>query len=66
MDSIYNVDDNLRDYLINWLDCCLALNRAKTYVRKNMESLLKVRERNKEEFVKDVPWFMERFGIELK
>jgi hypothetical protein len=59
-------DDNLRDYLINWLDSCLALNRAKTYVRKNMESLLKVRERNKEEFVKDVTWYMEKFNIKLK
>lgn len=59
-------DDNLRDYLINWLDSCLALNRAKTYVRKNMESLLKVRERNKEEFTKDVTWYMEKFNIKLK
>jgi glycosyltransferase involved in cell wall biosynthesis len=59
-------DDELRDYLIGWLDSCLALNRAKTYVRKNMESLLKVRERNKVEFVKDVTWYMERFGIKLK
>ena len=59
-------DAELRDYLINWLDSELALNRAKTYVRKNMESLLKVRERNKEEFTKDVTWYMERFNIKLK
>jgi hypothetical protein len=59
-------DDELRDYLIGWLDSCLALNRAKTYVRKNMESLLKVRERNKEEFVRDITWYMEKFKIDLK
>jgi len=59
-------DTDLRDYLIDWLDSTLAYNRAKTYVRKNMESLLKVRERNKAEFVKDVTWYMERFNIKLK
>ena len=59
-------DAELRDYLIDWLDSTLAFNRAKTYVRKNIESLLKVRERNKEEFVKDVTWYMGRFNIKLK
>jgi glycosyltransferase involved in cell wall biosynthesis len=59
-------DDKLRDYLINWCDSELALNRAKTYVRKNMESLLKVREMNEREFTKDVTWYMERFKIDLK
>ena len=59
-------DEKLRDYLIGWLDSELALNRAKTYVRQNKENLLKIRERNKNEFVKDVTWYMERFNIKLK
>lgn len=59
-------DAELRDYLIDWLDSELALNRAKTYVRHNMESLLKIRERNEREFTKDVTWYIERFNIDLK
>jgi hypothetical protein len=59
-------DEELRDYLIDWLDSNLAINRAKTYVRKNKENLLKVRERNKEEFTRDITWYMDKFNIELK
>jgi len=59
-------DASLRDKLINYLIPELNLNKAKTYIKRNYENVLKVRERNEREFVHDLFWYMDKFGYTLK
>lgn len=59
-------DENLRKQIISFIRPTLNFNKAKQYIRKNYDNVLRVRERNKQRFTVELSEYMVKYSIKLK
>ena len=59
-------DDNLRDKINNFCPPELNLNKAKSYIKKNYDNVLEIKERNKLGFVNSFADICQKFDIKIK
>jgi glycosyltransferase involved in cell wall biosynthesis len=59
-------DERLRKQIMNFCPPELNLNKAKSYIRQNYNTIIAFRERNENIFIHDFKWFCEKFDVKIK